>query len=221
MTHVCPFFSQTHHKHAAWSCFSPTLLLGSGHEPPLEFTEEKYTCWFAREIIVQKHPYLCFLMHFALILNILVFQPVLCFYTSPETFDKHKMILWAPIYALPGHICIYYTAKLQTISLTKTIANCRRAQKKPLILIFSPCGWIPGKMNPFSQAGGHQGDFMRLSGLHWEMCRQGHICFSLRPTVEAGQHDPNRSLYHNKCPWIPCLWSTAYRVGYPRSISDR
>lgn len=33
-------------------------------------------------------------------------------------------------------------------------------------------------MNPFSEAGGHQWDFMSLSELHWEMCQQGHICFS-------------------------------------------
>lgn len=96
----------------AWSYFSSTSLLGSGHEPPLEFKEEKCTCWFARDIIAQKHSYQCFLMHFPSVLNISVFQPLLCFYTSLETFNKHTIILCTSIYALPGHICIYYFAKL-------------------------------------------------------------------------------------------------------------
>lgn len=153
-----------------------------------------------------------------LILNILVFQPVLCFYTSPETFDKHIIILWAPIYALAGHICIYDIAKLQTISQRQlqTVAE----PKKPLILFFFPRmdesleKWIlsPRQEDISVILWGHQGCT--------ERCVVKAIFVSLRPMVEAGLHDPNRSLYHNKCPWTLCLWSTAYRVGFPRSIGD-
>lgn len=146
MTHVCSFFSQNHHILAAWSYFSSTFLSGSGHVPPLESKEEKSICWFAREIVVQKH--LCtftfFYYNFAIIYNVLVFQPVLRFYTSPKTFNKPKIILWAPIYALSGHICIYHIAKRETISLTNTIANCSRAQKA-INLNFFPLWMNPSK----------------------------------------------------------------------------
>ena len=66
-----------------------------------------------------------------------------------------------------------------------------------------------------------------ISGILWacqgctERCVSKAVFVSPRPMVEAGQRDPDRSLYNNKCPWTPCWWSTAYRVGFPRSIGDR
>lgn len=44
-----------------------------------------------------------------------------------------------------------------------------------------------------------------------------YICF-LKPLVEAGPHDLDMSWDNNKCPQMPCLWSTAHRVGFPGSI---
>lgn len=187
MTHVCLFFSQTHHKPAAWSYFSSTSLFGSGRDPPLEFKEEKCTCWSAREII-QKQSYMCFLFHFALILNTLVFQPVR-FYTSAETVKKHKIILWAPISPLPGRIGINHVARLQTISLRKTIANCGRAQKA-INLNFFPL-WMNLLKNWI-----HSARQENISGTLWacqgctERCVSKAIFVSLRPMVKAGQRDP-------------------------------
>lgn len=130
------YSSRTHHKHAAWSCFSSTLLIWSGHQPPLEFREGKCTCWFAREIAAQKHSYLWTALHFALCLNISVSQPALHFLSPELTVNELRIILMTHVYALPGHICIYYIAELQTISITKAIANCCGTHK-PLILISS------------------------------------------------------------------------------------
>ncbi len=92
--------------------------------------------------------------------------------------------------------------------------------KKPLILIFSPVDeslekWI------------HSPRQEDISGILWacqgctERCVSKAIFVSLWPMVETGPHDPNRSLYHNKCPWTPCFWSTAYRVGFSWSIGNR
>ena len=94
--------------------------------------------------------------------------------------------------------------------------NCSRTQKY-INLNFFPHGWFPLKKWILSPK-------QDISGILWgcqgctERCVSKAIFVSLLPTEEAGQHDPNRSLYHNKCPWILCLWSTAYRVGFPRSM---
>lgn len=164
-----------------------------------------------------------------LFLNILVLQLVLLFFTLLVTFNKHRIILWAPIYAHPGDICIYYIAALQTVCLTKTIENWSRERKA--INLNSTTHTPPTPpLPPMDESlkkwilSLRQED---ISGILWacqgctERCVSKAIFVSSRPMVEAGPHDPDRSLYHNKCPRIPYLWSTAYRVGFPRSIGDQ
>lgn len=124
MTHVCLFFSQTLHKLTAWSYFSSSFLFGSGPELPLESRGRKaLTALHGKGRFKNTLGCLCTLLS---LLNILGLQPVLLSFTSPVTFNKHKIILRAPIYAHPGYICIYYIAELQKVSLTKTTENCSR-----------------------------------------------------------------------------------------------
>lgn len=53
-------------------------------------------------------------VNFALRLNILASQPELHCLSPELTANELRIILMTPVYALPGHICIYYIAELQT-----------------------------------------------------------------------------------------------------------
>lgn len=163
VTHVCLFFSQMHHKPAAWSVFSLASLSGSGLEPPLQFAKEKCTCWsipgiFRNSLICVPTLLQCNLYHSAV--------------RNTESFCEpsfvHTQVTFAYI-IMPG---------CKPISIRTTTINCNRARKQHDSQFFSPLGECFEKLNLLCQARGHQWDFMRLSELRWEMCQRCHICFS-------------------------------------------